>query len=215
MFNHKTRITNLSLVILLISLVALTAATPRAEWSNQSNMLCIPANGKHSSVTCSRDGLLVMPPTPTPIPSRVEEMLAPFFGDPVYNTINGLHYCQLTGISTGDIYTINRYGYQLDVLDIYLLLTDTGPIRVPLVVGVEDEQGYTSLVLFIQDTPPTNREEMLEAIVELYPRWQMIDIMLFGSVVKSYGIDWEKCTGDDHFPLHCGIGQALENEYST
>ncbi|MEA2008531.1 MAG: hypothetical protein U9O54_05380 [Chloroflexota bacterium] len=116
-------------------------------------------------------------------------------------------FYQLSGLSTGETYTVEIDNYQLDVLDIYLMMIP-GPISVPLVIGVEDEQGYTSLVIPLREL---SRDELIETIAKL-PRWQEVTAVLMGGVVTSEGVDWEACQETNPY-THCRVGQLLENKY--
>ena len=159
-------------------------------------------------------------PKYTPIPDEtqamVEEKLSYALSNVAYveqESPSGevIHYYQLIGLSTGNLHTLKLDGYQLDVLNIYLMMIP-GPISVPVLVGIEDKQGgvYTKLVPGFQNY---TKDDFLKEVAILYPRWQEVFIMLMGDAVTSTGVDWEACSDNDL--LYCKIGQALEDAYQT
>ena len=158
--------------------------------------------------------------TYTPIPDEVQEQVKEKLSYALDNLAyveqespDGeiIHYYQLIGLSTGELHTLELNGYRLDVLDIYLMMIP-GPLSIPVVVGVEDlqEGTYTSLIAGYQDS---SRPGLLDEVATLYPRWQEVMVMLMGDTVTSNGVNWEACSDDD--PLHCEIGQALEDTYQA
>jgi hypothetical protein len=172
--------------------------------------------------------LPVDPPTATPLPrktiARVEEELAWTLSSPTYlkqrsPSGDAIPTYHLTGLSSGEVTTLDIEGYRLDLLPTYFLMIP-GPVRIPLVVGFEDlaNGSYTSLVVQEQDLA---REDLLAQIPSLYPRWQEVQAVILGDFVSPTGLDWSACTGSfpslnlSLAPSYCALGKLLEEQFSS
>ena len=233
-----------TLLIALIVAIIITWTTTGQASSAQVHLETIPRPGfpepyqepcdrvwATNTYTTCREQLSIKPPIsdmaiigPNPFPGSVQaevkaklEWLLNGLNDP-FATQYGESYYQMIALSSGNLYVVELDEYSLDVLDIYLIMYP-GPIRVPLIVGFMDTRGaYTSLVVVKQDI---GRDELLEHVVDTYPRWKESTIMLTGNfVMGTRSVDWEKCT--DYQPAfrltlngYCTVGKLLEDAYAV
>ncbi|RLD05736.1 MAG: hypothetical protein DRI56_09025, partial [Chloroflexota bacterium] len=147
---------------------------------------------------------------------RIAQELA--YPNSVFFIQHGMPYYSYVGLSTGGFRVIRRGNYRLDALDVYVMM-NSGPIRVPLIIGVEDVKTgvYTSTAALHDGVP---RDELLKMAAMQFPCWERLTFMLFDIVTYGGAVDWEKCSPHAPSalgvsPLHCEVGQLFEDTYQA
>ncbi len=183
-------------------------------------------------------GLMATPtPTPTPRPTAtptpepryyptvdsqtskavLEQVPKPFkrYYSEVTSPIDGTVYSafSLTVVSSGKIESLKAGDWNLDVVWVYERNGNPRPAFYPLVVGVEDKDGYTPY--YTRYAGESNRDSYLKFLEErsilergrlLFPGIQSVK----GGYVNLYEeIDWQAC-GEDVF---CRLGRYMEERY--
>lgn len=146
----------------------------------------------------------------------LEQVPKPFKGyyDEV-TSLDGTVYSvfSLTVVSSGKIESLKAGDWNLDVVWVYERNGSPRPAFYPLVVGVEDKDGYTPY--YTRYAGESNRDSYLKFLEErsilergrlLFPGISSVK----GGYVSLYGgIDWESCGGD----TFCRLGQYMQDKF--
>ena len=219
----KTNKTNkwIAFIISAFALVVFIGTLPCSAVESSKEAICFsPTLGaKHDFTTCLPNEPIPAPPVVAISPEaqqRIAQELA--YPNSGFFVEGGNPYYRYECLSTGGFRIIERGNYRLDALDVYMMM-NYGPIRFPLVIGVEDMKtgAYTSLVMLSDGGAPRSdfsREELLEIVPARLPRWKNFTFYLFDVVTYSGEVNWDSCT-PGVFPLHCEVGQLFEDTYQA
>lgn len=148
----------------------------------------------------------VLEQVPKPFQGYYSEVTSPIDGT-VYSAFS------LTVVSSGKIEVLKVGDWSLDVVWIYERNANPRPAFYPLVVGVEDKDGYTPY--YTRYAGESSRDSYLKFLEErsilergrlLFPGIESVK----GGYVSLYGgIDWESCGGD----TFCRLGQYMQEKF--